>query len=399
MTHDALDDAVSRQYEAWVYPEPITDLPGWLAHNWQWFDPSHAHGVLWPAGDQPPRLDVLVAGCGTNQAAVLAYTNPRSRVTGIDVSRSSLQHHAHLAQRYGLHNLDVRHLPIERVAELGTDFDLVVSTGVLHHMAQPAAGMQALAGVLRPHGVLAAMLYARNGRAGVDMLAGAFRQMGLGQDPASVQVVRQVIAGLPADHPVRPYLGIAPDLGPDAGVVDTFLHGRERSYTVDGCQQLVASAGLVFQDWFLNAPYYPPQDPDDPLREALHHMPREHQWAVMEAVNTRNACHFFMACRPERPERSYRIDFDGDGASELRPSLRYRCALQGDDLARPDGTVRLTPGQGRQVALMDGRRTIAQVAADADAHADDLISLTRALWELDFVEVALPGGTRGTVGT
>ena len=30
MTTDPLADAVSRQYERWVYPEPIEDLPGWL---------------------------------------------------------------------------------------------------------------------------------------------------------------------------------------------------------------------------------------------------------------------------------------------------------------------------------------------------------------------------------
>jgi hypothetical protein len=33
--------------------------------------------------------------------------------------------------------------------------------------------------------------------------------------------------------------------------------GRERSYTVDDCINFVTSAGLVFQGWFLNAPYYP----------------------------------------------------------------------------------------------------------------------------------------------
>ena len=40
----------------------------------------------------------------------------------------------------------------------------------------------------------------------------------------------------------------------DAELVDTFLHGRERSYTVDDCIDLVTNAGLVFQGWFNNAP-------------------------------------------------------------------------------------------------------------------------------------------------
>ena len=76
MNTDPLADVVTGQYEAWVYPEPIQDLPAWLVSNWQWFDPSHSHRLFWPDRDYTPDLDILIAGCGTNQAAVFAYTNP-----------------------------------------------------------------------------------------------------------------------------------------------------------------------------------------------------------------------------------------------------------------------------------------------------------------------------------
>jgi hypothetical protein len=36
-------DVVTRQYERYSYPQPIQDLEAWLANNWEWFDPSHAH--------------------------------------------------------------------------------------------------------------------------------------------------------------------------------------------------------------------------------------------------------------------------------------------------------------------------------------------------------------------
>ena len=38
-------------------------------------------------------------------------------------------------------------------------------------------------------------------------------------------------------HPIRGYLQIAPDLQDDAGLVDTFLHGREQAYTIDECRE------------------------------------------------------------------------------------------------------------------------------------------------------------------
>ena len=62
-----LDDVVAQQYSRWMYPAPIFDLPAWLKDHWQWFDPSHAHRLFWPDQEYPVGLDILVAGCGTNQ--------------------------------------------------------------------------------------------------------------------------------------------------------------------------------------------------------------------------------------------------------------------------------------------------------------------------------------------
>ena len=83
MTDSPRADVVAQQYEKWTYPEPIQNLETWVADNWQWFDPSHAHRLLWP--DRPYRadLDILIAGCGTNQAAQIAYTNRAAKVVAV----------------------------------------------------------------------------------------------------------------------------------------------------------------------------------------------------------------------------------------------------------------------------------------------------------------------------
>ena len=258
MSDDPRTDVVVRQYQRWRYPRPIQDLEGWVAGNWEWFDPSHAHRILWPDREYKPDLDILIAGCGTNQAAVYAFTNPAAKVVAVDISQPSLDHQQYLKDKHGLWNLELHLLPIEELPTLGLDFDLIVSTGVLHHLAKPPVGMEALAGCVRPDGVIAVMLYAKYGRIGVEMLESVFRDMELGQDDASVQTVKDTISLLSPDHPVQSYLKIARDLeSSDAAVVDTFLHGRQRSYTIDECVDLVTSAGLEFQGLFLKAPYYP----------------------------------------------------------------------------------------------------------------------------------------------
>ena len=131
------------QYDRWRYPEPIADLQQWSAGNWQWFDPRYTHRLLWPDRPYRPDLDILIAGCGTNQAAAFAYSNPDARVVGIDVKRCRSRTRSSWKRRHQLSNLQLELCPIEDVAALGGKFDLVVSSGVLHHLADPQAGMDA----------------------------------------------------------------------------------------------------------------------------------------------------------------------------------------------------------------------------------------------------------------
>jgi SAM-dependent methyltransferase len=397
---DPLGDIVSRQYERWIYPAPIQDLDAWLQGSWQWFDPSHAHRLLWPDRDYQPEMHILVAGCGTNQAAVIAYTNPSAQVVAIDVSRASLDHHRWLKDRYNLTNLELHQLPIEQVASLHRDFDLIITTGVLHHMADPGAGMRALADRLRPDGVLAVMLYANYGRIGVQLMQSVFADMGLRQDEASLAVVRDALGQLSPMHPLASYLQLAPDLGDDAGLVDTFLHGREQAYTIDECRALVESTGLVFQDVFLKSSYYAPLSSTNSFFSAVSDMPREQQWSVMQRINASNACHYFLACRPERDPASYAIDFDSGDPLRYVPLFRKGCGLRGNAIYRYDWERGLTPLQTALIEQVDGHRTISDIVdaaisgstfARADTAEVVAVSLETfsSLWQQDFLAMGI----------
>jgi hypothetical protein len=85
----------------------------------------------------------------------------------------------------------------------------------------------------------------------------------------------------------------------------------------------------------------------------------------MERVNHRNACHFFTACRPERPSETYRIDFTTNRWLDAVPFFRYRCGLDGENISRPGWSTALSPEQLALVRLVDGRRTIHEITAAA----------------------------------
>ncbi|HEY3996244.1 MAG TPA: methyltransferase [Mycobacterium sp.] len=402
MTEDPRDDSVSGQYDRWEYPPPVADLQAWTKNHWDWFDPFWAHRVLWPNRAYRPDLDILIAGCGTFQASVFAFMNRGAKVVGIDVSRTALDHQQYLKDKHGLKNLELQLLPIEEVPALGRDFDLIVSSGVLHHMADPLSGLKALGECLRADGALAVMLYAKYGRIGVEILESVFRDLGLAQDEASVQLVKDAVLVLPDDHPVRGYLKRASDLLSDGAVVDTFLHSRQRSYTVAECLDLVSAAGLAFQGWFLKAPYYPHDllAPVSGFQSVLSQLPDDKLWSVMERLHTPNATHFFLACRHERPKEDYTIDFSAPGALDYVPLLRTACLLRGDEILLPGSKFKLNPAQLPLVQHIDGRRTIREiiecvarqgnVAQENRALLEDFAhTLFRALWRLDFLAMAL----------
>ncbi|MBV8789718.1 MAG: class I SAM-dependent methyltransferase [Mycobacterium sp.] len=402
MTDDPRADSVSGQYDRWEYPPPVGDLEAWTKNHWDWFDPYWAHRVLWPNRAYKEDLDILIAGCGTFQASVFAFMNPGAKVVGIDVSRTALDHQQYLKDKHALKNLELHLLPIEEVAALGRDFDLIVCSGVLHHMADPLSGLSALGECLRTDGALAVMLYAKYGRIGVEILESVFRDLGLGQDEASVQLVKEAFPVLPDDHPVRGYLTRASDLLSDGALVDTFLHSRQRSYTVPECLDLVSAAGLAFQGWFLNAPYYP----HDLLTQAsgfqsiLSRLPDSELWSVMERLQTPNATHFFLACRHERPKETYTVDFSTSRSFDYVPLLRTACLLRGDEICMPGSKLKLNPAQLPLVQHVDGRRPIGEIIECvarqgnvAQEHKAILKgfahTLFRGLWRLDFLAMAL----------
>ena len=112
-----VDDAVRRQYERYSYPPPLADLADWAGKGFvQACGPSAFSAQLWPEGRPREALNILVAGCGTNQAAQVAITNRGCNVVGIDLSQASLDHERYLKDRHSLDNLRLARMDLREVA-------------------------------------------------------------------------------------------------------------------------------------------------------------------------------------------------------------------------------------------------------------------------------------------
>ena len=202
-------------------------------------------------------LSILIAGCGTSQAAKHALRWPAAQVTGIDFSATSVRYTEALKRKYNLNNLQVHQLPIERVSELETTFDWIVCTGVLHHLEDPDAGLQALRGLLKPDGAMHLMVYAPYGRTGIYMLQEFCRRIGIRPTDEGIRDLVAALKALPPGHPLEHLLREAPDFRQEAELADALLHPHDRAYSVPQLFDFIERAGLAFGRWVKQAPYLP----------------------------------------------------------------------------------------------------------------------------------------------
>lgn len=242
----AIDDGVSQrvraQYER--YPYPPWDAPPAIA-------PTTLGAFLaarFPALGltAPARPALLSAGCGTGRGALmLALTFPAAEVVAFDLSRTSLAYAALKAEQHGAANIAFGVGDILNVAHLGRRFDLIECAGVLHHMADPAAGLRALTAVLAPGGVMRLALYSARGRTAVNAARQVIAARAITDSDAGVRAARQVLLELPPNHPARGVID-TPEFFTLDGLHDLIFNVQEARFTPRGLRELLTAAGLEF---------------------------------------------------------------------------------------------------------------------------------------------------------
>ena len=278
--------AVKSFYERYPYPRPIDDLDKYR-RRWQDKNRRRADFHLFRP-DQPytESRTILIAGCGTSQAAKHAARCPEARVVGIDFSAASVRHTEDLRRKYDLTNLEIRQLPIERVGDLEMTFDEVVCTGVLHHLPNPEAALSALRDVLDPDGAMHLMVYAPYGRAGIYLLQEFCRRLDIQASDEGIHDLIVALGALPAGHPLARLLREVPDFRQEAALADALLHPHDRAYSVPQLLDFIAGAGLTFSRWVRQAPY-------SPLCGVMARLPQASRIAALEPAEQYAAAELF----------------------------------------------------------------------------------------------------------
>jgi SAM-dependent methyltransferase len=391
---------VARQYDAFAYPPPADDLEQLVARGGVYTGDPHLYApILWPEGRPTGPLRILIAGCGTIQAAYTAYMNKTDEVVGVDLSETSLGHERFLQERHGLENLKLYRGDLLEVGQLSGRFDVIICSGVLHHMADPAAGLSALRDVLEPEGVMVLMLYGQAARVGVYMLQDVFRRMGLKASADGIAKARSVLPELPQDHCAQPYIRLVKELEHDSAFADTFLHPQDRAYTVPQVLDLLDSVNLEFQNWVDSAAYWRNLSwgPTSAVGMLVDPLPPEDHWAVVELLRQDAAMHTFTA-RHKAAEARLKVDFANPGWREFTPHRSPDLLKVGiGRYQRRAYSFPFSPIEEFVIDNIDGDRTIGAILSLPEFSKTppaELDSAGRAIfehqWKLGNIMVALP---------
>jgi len=242
---DAVSSAVQTQYEDNPYPRWIRADHGHPSITLTQLTDHLGLRLSHPAIRNISSPSILIAGCGTGQQSIetaLRFSN--CRITAIDLSRASLAYASRKTAELQLSNIDYIEADILDLDLLDRKFDLVISTGVLHHMADPVAGWASLCRRLKPNGLMKIALYSERARQDIVHLRDRIAKEGVGTDAAAMRSFR---AALLQD---RDALGVgitgANDFYSLSAVRDLLFHVQEHRFTIPQIAHALTQLGLAF---------------------------------------------------------------------------------------------------------------------------------------------------------
>lgn len=399
-TSEAGGDVIGEFYNDHPYPPPLDNLD--RARD-LWQDPNVRRAefhLLWPHKEYRADLDVLVAGCGTWQAARFALTHPDARVTAIDVAPTCLQHTDALKQKYDLTNLELRQLAIENAAELDQQFDFIVCTGVLHHLVDPDEGLRALRSVLRPDGAMYLMMYAPYGRIGISMFQEYCRILGIETSPRELGDLSQTLRALPQHHPLVAGFRGAKDSLVASALIDALLNPRDRTYSVPQLYDFLERNEMSFGRWYWQAPYSPVCGAlaQTPHAERLATLPERERYKAVELWRGLISNHDFVAFRNDAPHDGSEVRFDDNRHLHYVPVRRAWTKCMEEKV--PEGATGVLVNQthtfpdiyivvndlGKQIyEAIDSQRTIGAIVEAVPGSSPHARDFFENLWNHDQV--------------
>ena len=188
---------------------------------------------------------ILIAGCGTGQHSIgTASRFSNCHVTAVDLSLASLAYAQRKSNELGLGNLEYLQADILHLHQMGKEFDIIESAGVLHHMDEPMAGWRVLVDLLKPGGLMKIGLYSELARHDIVEVRKEITVLRVGTSEADIRKFRQSLAESHDENHQR--LTTSSDFFSLSSVRDLIFHVQEHRFTLPQIKNCLDELGLKF---------------------------------------------------------------------------------------------------------------------------------------------------------
>ncbi len=381
MTQENYKQEVRAQYEAYPYPMR---------------DPNDEHKqLIFTSSDQLDLLNhyafegkrdfnearILIAGEGTGDASIFLAEQLRgtnAEIIALDISEASQSIARARSEARQQTNIQHLHGSLLDVAEMDLGmFDYISCTGVLHHLPDPQAGLQALASVLKDDGAMGLMLYGEIARKAIYNMQALMRHF-ITDDMApqkKVEACRAILQQMPKSNWVAQHMqAYAAEIqtNGDAAVYDLFLHAQDRAYTIPEVYAFVEDANLQLVDFIASEAHastiYEPilYLKDQALLQRIGEMDKAQRYAIGEALACTVTRHIFYVSKQTRTPASvtdhsnipaWHIGYaDGNYSEQIADQLRG---------TPQDSNLRIEVRKG-QTLLITKRRYTAELCGAID---------------------------------
>ena len=277
---DEISQKVRYQYEDMPYPRWVKAAPVGRPVALEWYlrhqFPQAPIGNFGSNGG----LDVLIAGCGTGQHAIEAGQRfAGARVLAVDLSLTSLSYAIRKTRTLGLNNIEYAQADILKLGTIGRSFDLIESSGVLHHLDDPAQGWRVLVSLLRPGGFMHVGLYSALARADIRAARAFIAERGYEGSADDIRRCRQELLACADGTPLK-NVARYPDFFTTSECRDLLFHVQEHQLTIPQIATFLRENNLAFLGFTGQMPHeYRKRFPEDRAATDLA------RWHVFEIEN------------------------------------------------------------------------------------------------------------------
>ena len=141
--------------------------------------------------------EILIAGCGTGQHPIgTSQIFKDAKILAVDLSMASLAYAKRKTIELDIQSVDYAQADLLKLASIGRTFDVIQSSGVLHHLENPFGGWEVLLSLLRPNGLMKLGLYSELARRDIVRVRNLISKAGIDSSSKEIREYRQYLLKL-----------------------------------------------------------------------------------------------------------------------------------------------------------------------------------------------------------